>query len=173
MDPARNEPEPHGGYDPATGLLDHRGLGERLDTAIALARRLGAEVTLLLVDIAPHADEGATDAPPAPWRSVAAEVTAAVRDHDLVARTRANEFAVVLQASEAAAAVVIAERLLADLARALSSAGARPVAPIGVGIATYPQDAEDVAGLFRGASVALARARERGGGAVAYAADPG
>ena len=173
MDTAPNEPERHACHDAATGLLNHRGLGERLDTAVALARRIDAEVTLLLIDIAPGASEGAVDSAPAPWRSVGAELTAAVRDHDLVARTGTTEFAVVLQASEAAVAVAVAERLLAGLARLLSSAGAQPAPSIGVGVATFPHDAEDVAGLWRGASVALARARERGGGAVAYAADPG
>jgi len=171
VDSARNESERYACHDAATGLLNRRGLGERLDTAVALARRIDLEVTLLLIDIAPHACEGAADSAPASWRVVAGELTAAVRDHDLVARTGATEFAVVLQASTGADAVTIAERLLAGVARAVSSADARPAPPVCVGGATFPHDAEDVAGLYRGASVALARARERGGGAVAYAAD--
>ena len=173
MDPARNEPERHAFHDASTGLLNHRGLSERLDTAVALARRVDFEVTLLLIDIAPGANEAATESTPAPWRAVAAELTAAVRDHDLVARTGTTEFAVVLQASEGGVAVAVAERLLAGLARLLSSAGARPAPPVSVGAATFPGDAEDVVGLWRGATVALARARERGGGAVAYAAATG
>jgi diguanylate cyclase (GGDEF)-like protein len=173
MDSARNEPERHACHDAATGLLNLRGVGERLDTAVALARRIDLEVTLLLIDVAPRASEGGMELAPAPWRSVAAELTAAVRDHDLVARTGATEFAVVLQASTAAHAVAIAERLLVGLARAFSSADARPAPTVCVGVATFPHDAEDVAGLWRGASVALASARERSGGAVAYAADHG
>ena len=107
MDPAPNESERHACHDAATGLLNHRGLGERLDTAVALARRIDAEVTLLLIDIAPRANEGAVESAATPWCSVAAELTAAVRDHDLVARTGANEFAGVLQASEATVAVAV------------------------------------------------------------------
>jgi len=169
MDSALNEPERHACHDAATGLLNRRGLGERLDTAVALARRIDLEVTLLLIDVAPHVREGAAGLAPASWRAVADELTAAVRDHDLVAHTGATEFAVVLQASTAVAAVAVAERLLAGLTRALSSADG----PVCLGGATFPHDAEDVAGLFRGASIALARARERGSGAVAYAADRG
>jgi diguanylate cyclase (GGDEF)-like protein len=172
MDSARNELERHACHDAATGLLNQRALGERLDTAVALARRIDAEVTLLLIDISPRASEDAVASALVPWRSVAAELTAAVRDHDMVARIGTNEFAVVLQASEAAVALAVAERLVAGLARLLSSAGERAAPTIGVGLATFPHDAEDVAGLWRGASVALARARKRGG-AVAYAADPG
>jgi len=173
MDSARNEPERHACHDAATGLLNRRGLGERLDTAVALARRIDLEVTLLLIDVAPHVGEGAADLAPASWRAVAGELTAAVRDHDLVARTGATEFAVVLQASTAVDAVAIAERLLAGLTRAFTSADARTAPPVCLGGATFPHDAEDVAGLLRGASVALARARDRGSGAVAYAADRG
>jgi diguanylate cyclase (GGDEF)-like protein len=167
---ARAELERLACHDGETGLLNHRGLGERLDTAVALARRVDAEVTLLLIDAEVEAGPAAA---PVPWRAVAAELTAAVREHDLVARIGASEFAVVLQASEAEAAVTVAGRLSRSLARLLAPPGARPGPSVSVGIATYPRDAEDVAGLWRGASVALVRARERGSGVVAFAAGPG
>jgi diguanylate cyclase (GGDEF)-like protein len=176
MDSERNELERRGGHDVATGLLDHQGLAERLDTAVALARRMEREVTLLLIDVAPlegnvaPLEGGVAGHDPAAWRRVAAELTAAVRDHDLVARMGTSEFAVVLQASEAGVAVAIAERLLGDLKRLFAGSVARRRPAVSVGIATYPRDAEDVAALLRGASIALARARERGGGALAYAA---
>jgi diguanylate cyclase (GGDEF)-like protein len=157
-------------HDGETGLLNRRGLGERLDTAVALARRVDAGVTLLLIDVGVEPGEDGLGANQVTWRAVAAELTAAVREHDLVARTGATEFAVVLQASDADVAVAIAERLSAGLARLLVARGGRAAPSIGVGVATYPRDAEDVVGLWRGATVALARARERGGGAVAYAA---
>jgi diguanylate cyclase (GGDEF)-like protein len=170
---ARAELERLACHDGETGLLNHRGLGERLDTAVALARRVDAEITLLLFAVVVEPGEDGLGATQEAWRAVAAELTAAVREHDLVARTGATEFTVVLQASESDVAVAIAERLSAGLARLLVATGGRPKPSIGVGVATYPRDAEDVAGLWRGASVALARAREGGGGVFAYAAATG
>lgn len=166
------------GHDPLTGALNHRGLVERLQTALALARRQDAPVALVALALQP--DEAAAGDRPGPPRAAPAagdagvaaaavrELLAAVRDHDLVARLGPEEFVVVLQMCEEARALVVAARLLAELERVAGAAS--PVTwRAAAGVAAYPDDAEDVAGLLQAASVALARARAAGGGALAYA----
>ena len=106
------------GHDLATGALNHRGLVERLQTALALARRMETHLALVALALRAH-DRGGTE--PDGESDLAAatvrELRAAVREHDLVARLARDEFVVVLQVCEEGRARVVAARLLADLER--------------------------------------------------------
>ena len=160
------------GHDLATGALNHRGLVERLQTALALARRMETHVALVALALRAH-DRGGTE--PDGESDLAAatvrELRAAVREHDLVARLARDEFVVVLQVCEEGRALVVAARLLADLER-VAARGRADEWRAAAGVAVYPDDAEDVADLLRAASVALGRARAAGGGALAYGGQP-
>jgi diguanylate cyclase len=173
---ARAEVERLATHDVLTGALNRRGLTERLTTALSLARRSGGTLTVTLLDLDDFADLnerfGLTVGDEA-LRAVARRLMGAVRDHDLVARTGGDEFAVVLQATDEASAVVVAARLLADLARVHRVGGFPLELRASAGVATFPRDAEDLTSLLRAADVALARARAAGGGAMAYVPDPG
>jgi diguanylate cyclase len=173
---ARREIERLTTHDGLTGVLNRRGLTDRLSAALALARRSGATVTVTLLDLDGFRDVnerfGHALGDEA-LRVVAHRLREAVREHDLVARTGGDEFAVVLQATEEAAAVVVAARLLADLARVHLVAGLRLELRASAGVATFPRDAEDLTGLLWAADVALARARAAGGGAMAYVPEAG
>ena len=173
---ARTEVERLTTHDGLTGVLNRRGLTEGLTTALALARRSGATVTVTLLDLDGFRDVnerfGHALGDEA-LRVVAHRLREAVRDHDLVARTGGDEFAVVLQATDEASAVIVAARLLADLARVHRVGGFRLELRASAGVATFPRDAEDLTGLLWAADVALARARSAGGGAMAYVPEPG
>jgi diguanylate cyclase len=162
-------------HDALTGVLNRRGLAERLSMALALARRSATTVTVTLLDLDDFRDVnerfGHALGDEA-LRVVAHRLREAVRDHDLVARTGGDEFAVVLQATEEAAAVVVAARLLADLAGVHVVQGYRVELRASAGVATFPRDAEDLTGLLWAADVALERARAAGGGAMAYVPEP-
>jgi diguanylate cyclase (GGDEF)-like protein len=172
---ARAEIERLATHDVLTGALNRRGLTERLATALSLARRSGATLTVTLLDLDDFADLnerfGLAVGDEA-LRAVARRLLGAVREHDLVARTGGDEFAVVLQATDEASAVIVAARLLADLARVHRIGGFALELRASAGVATFPRDAEDLTGLLRAADVALARAQAAGGGAMAYVPDP-
>jgi diguanylate cyclase len=172
---ARAEIERLATHDVLTGALNRRGLTERLATALSLARRSGGTLTVTLLDLDDFADLnerfGLAVGDEA-LRAVARRLLSAVRDHDLVARTGGDEFAVVLQATDEASAVIVAARLLADLARVHRVGGFPLELRASAGVATFPRDAEDLTGLLRAADVALARAQAAGGGAMAYVPDP-
>lgn len=162
-------------HDVLTGALNHRGLTERLATALSLARRSGGTLTVTLLDLDDFAnlnERFGLAVGDEALRAVARRLQSAVRDHDLVARTGGDEFAVVLQATDEASAVIVAARLLADLARVHRVGGFSLDLRASAGVATFPRDAEDLTSLLRAADVALARARAAGGGAMAYVPDP-
>ena len=164
--------------DPLTGLLNRRALHERLDAALALARR--TEHTLALgviefVGLSSVAERHGASLADALLLQAAHALEGSVRDHDLVARTGDASFALAWQVIDAGGVPVAAQRALAGLAGPFHLAD--PVAPrmleldvhACLGYALYPHDAEDLAGLLRAADVAAQRARELGEGVVAFA----
>jgi diguanylate cyclase (GGDEF)-like protein len=84
---------------------------------------------------------------------------------DTVARYGGDGFVLV---APGAAGAVVARRVLDGVARLDPVAGQH--VSVSVGIARYPDDADDADGLMTAAAAALARARERGRGQIAEAA---
>ena len=146
--------------DPLTGLPDRRRVGERVETALWDARAGGTALAVLLVDI---------DAVPTingTWGHAAGEdlictavdrMRARVRRADLLGRLGGHEFVVGLLGLDRATARAEACRVANDLVETVR----RPIrlgdtdVPIGlrVGVAVYPEDGEDFAGLLRAADL--------------------
>lgn len=187
LEHARAAPATAGGGDPHTGLPGRRVLHERLEAALALARRTGHGVALGLLELEGVAGEVdvRSSADEALWR-LAASLAGSARDHDVVARIGDDAFALVWQALEAGSAQAVAERTHdvvtrvqggeSDDARdAAGQSGApmdetatSPGVIASLGLACFPDDAEDALGLLRAADLAMYRAKRAGGGVVRY-----
>jgi diguanylate cyclase (GGDEF)-like protein len=132
--------------DELTGTLNRRGFEARAADELARARRTGAEVGLVLLDLDAFKTVNDTlghQAGDELLRWVGATLIAELREHDAVGRVGGDEFAVLVTSGAAPAAVA---RLRAQLAhRAVASAGA----------ATFPHDGEDYAALYRTADARL------------------
>jgi diguanylate cyclase (GGDEF)-like protein len=163
--------------DALTGLANRRTLHERLDGALALARRTGHGVALAVVDLSGFAgvnERHGVWVGDAVLLQVASALEGAARDHDLVARVGDDAFACVWQAVSENGAMVAAQRVERHVARTYNVVD--PVAPgslevelgASVGVAIFPHDAEDAAGLLRAADVALDRAKRVGGGIMRF-----
>jgi len=163
--------------DALTGLANRRTLHERLDGALALARRTGHGVALAVVDLSGFAgvnERHGVWVGDAVLLQVASALEGAARDHDLVARVGDDAFACVWQAVSENGAMVAAQRVERHVARTYSVVD--PAAPgslevelgASVGVAVFPRDAEDAAGLLRAADVALDRAKRAGGGIMRF-----
>jgi diguanylate cyclase (GGDEF)-like protein len=100
--------------DPLTGVLNRRGISEVLQTAVAAARRAGAPLSILAIDVDRFKalnDTYGHQAGDTVLRHVARSLSDAVRTADHVGRYGGDEFLVVLVETEATAAEALAARL--------------------------------------------------------------
>ena len=159
-------------HDALTGLPNRRFFGEWLGYAIAHARREVRHVGLLFIDV-----EGTRTVDELHGREVADLLLLEVarrfretaREGDVLARIGANEFALAIpDVGDPREVAPLAQRLrdsLTDPARP-------PLAdtPIGasVGVAFYPDDADDPAGVMAAADAAMYAAKGAGKNRVAF-----
>jgi diguanylate cyclase (GGDEF)-like protein len=158
-------------HDLATGLPNERLFADRLNQAMAQARRAQRPMSVLLIDLDPilegyeRAHAGAGDE----WIvELAARLKETCRGADTFARLGPTRLAVIQPDGSAASGSALAERLLTAVKAPLRSAagGLQVSACIGIAVAVGGQT--DAAEILRQAQVALARARELDGGQACF-----
>ncbi len=155
--------------DVLTGLANRRHFYEALQKAISLARRHGAPLSLVSLDLDGLKrvnDSAGHEAGDEVLASFAALLAALCRAEDLPARLGGDEFSVLLPSMELAGALGLAERLLAAV-RACAALEQRGVT-VSAGVAQWTPD-ELLDELLRRADEALYAAKRGGGDAVAGA----
>jgi diguanylate cyclase (GGDEF)-like protein/PAS domain S-box-containing protein len=155
-------------HDPLTGLPNRRLFFARTHGALARARRIGQPLALLFIDLdgfKPVNDRLGHDAGDQVLRVTAERLTGCLRASDLVARIGGDEFTVLL---EGAGSVADVERIADKLIHAVSAeiTLGRQTLSVGasIGIALFPQDADDAQDLLKAADDALYRAKHAGRG---------
>lgn len=159
-------------HDPLTGLPNRRFFSEWLSFAIANARRDRAHVGVLFIDVggcAAVAELHGGQAAEALLVEVARRFRATAREGEVFARLGASEFALATaNADDTRELSVIAQRLR----DALNDPAQAPLAdtPIGmsIGVALFPEDADDSAGVIAAANAAMFAARRAGRNHVAF-----
>ncbi len=156
-------------HDVTTGLPNRLVLAERIDQAVATHGRAPeqgfAVLTLGLHDFKIVSDMFGYAAADAVLRSVAARLTDAVREVDVVVRLGADEF-VVLQVGVGCPdeASELAARLLHGMAALYRVEGREMAIGVSLGIALAPIDGLECDLLLRHADLALTRAKAEGRG---------
>jgi diguanylate cyclase (GGDEF)-like protein len=156
--------------DPLTGLANERTVGRMLELELARAGRQGSRVSLAIFDVDDfHATnrEGGHDAGDDVLRRVASVLAESVRLVDTVGRIGGDEFVLIAPGS---AGTLVAQRILDGIA-ALPAVAGRPIT-VSAGVAHFPVDGTDAAGLIAAATEGLARARAEGRGTVASGIAP-
>lgn len=132
-------------FDALTGLANRRQFEERLQQAVARARRLGLPVALMLLDLddfkAINNGHG-HPAGDAALKASAERITGCVYDVDLVARLGGDEFAVLVEyADDVRAVAVIARKIVAAMEAPIDVGGASVTtsASIGIGFSRAPE----------------------------------
>lgn len=132
-------------FDALTGLANRRQFEERLQQAVARARRLGLPVALMLLDLDDFKainDGHGHPAGDAALKAFAERITGCVYDVDLVARLGGDEFAVLVEyADDVRAVAVIARKILAAMEAPIDVGGASVTtsASIGIGFSRAPE----------------------------------
>jgi diguanylate cyclase (GGDEF)-like protein len=152
--------------DGLTGLENHRRFQEKLDLAIARARREGRPLALLLADIDHFKTVNDTYGHPVGdlvLKRVASVLSTSAREIDTVARYGGEEFALVLEGTDIEGAMKNAERIRAEVEKQLFTCDTGKFrVTLSLGIAVYPADAEQKHALIEDADQALYQAKRRG-----------
>jgi diguanylate cyclase (GGDEF)-like protein len=158
-------------HDALTGLPNRVLLNERLELAVARARR-GEIVAIHLFDLDLFKNVNDTFGHAAGdklLKTVADRLRALVRDTDTIARTGGDEFAIVqLDLEQAADATMLAERIIEGIGEPYEIDGHQVVVGTSVGIAVGPTDGVDSDQLMRNADLAMYRAKSEGRGTYRF-----
>jgi diguanylate cyclase (GGDEF)-like protein/PAS domain S-box-containing protein len=172
LDEERAEHEHRALHDPLTGLPNRALLRERLERALARARRHGWPVMVMFIDLDRFKlinDSLGHDGGDRLLRSVAERLARCARQEDTVARLGGDEFTILLESGASARdAAGVAQRLLDEIARP-HRFGTRELHVTGsVGIGTFPDDGEEPDALLRAADVAMYEAKAAGGNTLRF-----
>jgi diguanylate cyclase (GGDEF)-like protein/PAS domain S-box-containing protein len=158
-------------HDALTGLPNQFLLAERLAQALEGARASGTSVALLVLDLdlkemndtfGHHAGDRLLE-------QVGPRLQAQLSDHDLVARLRADEFAMLLPGADPAMASAAASRVLEELGRPFEVEGQLLDVAASIGGAAFPHDGDTAETILRRADIALFVAKRSRGTSVSYA----
>lgn len=152
-------------HDALTGLLNRRSFAELGERELARARRTGAAIAALMLDIDHFKHVNDTFGHPAGDRvlaDLAAGLKRWLRAGDLVSRYGGEEFCLMLPSTGAADALAVAERIRAGVAA--SPMGALPTAvTVSIGVAAFNGlHAVDLAAIIACADEALYQAKRDG-----------
>jgi diguanylate cyclase (GGDEF)-like protein len=151
-------------HDPLTGLLNHRGLHDALQAALAAAAKGRDKLAVVVLDI-DHFEAlnaaGGHEAGDEALRTAARVLRQELEPGDVCGRTGGDEFLLALPRADAWRAERVVERLRRAVAGAPVARGTRRIS-FSAGIAEFPRDAETQAGHTRLAGGALYRAKRSG-----------
>jgi diguanylate cyclase (GGDEF)-like protein/PAS domain S-box-containing protein len=154
-------------HDPLTGLPNRKLLSDRLELALAQARRSQRGMAVLFLDLDGfkavndgwgHAQGDAL------LRDVAGRLAGALRTGDTVARIGGDEFTVLIpELPHEEGAAEVSRKILRELQRTFRLGSSECRVTASIGIAIYPRDGGDADALLRNADAAMYRAKLAGG----------
>lgn len=157
--------------DGLTGLPNRAMFNEQLDQAVKMARRSGAALAVMMLDMDRFKAINDTLGHPVGdqvLREVGLRVREALRESDVVARLGGDEFAMLLPTGEMERAPAVAMKVLKALETPLAIDGQSMDVAASIGIALYPAHGDDAASLLRAADVAMYTAKRNKGGFAIY-----
>ena len=159
-------------HDPLTGLPNRLLFDLRCGQAIATARQHKKNLALLFFDLDHFKninDSYGHQVGDSVLRCVAARLTMALKDHNLIARLGGDEFCVLIeQVAQEQEAAAVAESILHMLAVPLECEQHEFFLSASIGICLYPRDGDDEVRLLRNADTAMYRAKAAGRGGYRF-----
>lgn len=152
--------------DPLTNTPNRTLMLDRIESAIALARRYATRIAVLFIDVDNFKQINDTlghAMGDTALQLVAQRLEGVVRNTDTVSRHSGDEFLVLLaEVGQVQDVIAIAEKMLAAVNEAAQTHQHLKIS-ISIGIAVFPEDGADPAGLISCADAAMYRAKKRGG----------
>ncbi|MBC7944481.1 MAG: diguanylate cyclase [Burkholderiales bacterium] len=159
-------------HDALTGLANRILLDDRLQIAIARARRNSSLVAALLIDLDHFKQINDTlghDIGDGLLTEVAERLRAATRAGDTVARLSGDEFVIILADLKSAAdAAQVAEKIIDILTLPIIVAGKTVQTSPSIGISLFPTNGSDTKTLLKRADIAMYRAKRMGRNAFCF-----
>ncbi len=154
-------------HDSLTGLLNRRAFLDRLEHALAQARRSQGRLALLYIDLdhfKPINDQFGHAAGDALLEGLARRLQHLVRESDTVARLGGDEFVLLIEqgAADDGALQGVAHKVLAALREPVRFQGQELVCGGSIGIARFPHDGPTAGELLAAADQAMYRAKTEG-----------
>ncbi len=153
-------------HDPLTGLPNRAMFLESLERAVHKARRRSARFSLLFVDLDRFKEVNDTmghTAGDTLLKAVAGRLVGAVRQSDLVARLGGDEFVVLIEEHGGPEEVmIVAQKVLAMVEQPVPIDWREATVSASIGIASFPEDAEDAETMLKNADTAMYQSKERG-----------
>ena len=153
-------------HDGLTGLPNRSMFSKLLNQGITEARRYERNLAVAFLDMDRFKqinDSLGHEAGDQLLKEVAARLLTCVRESDTVARLGGDEFVVLLpQIGRDVDAAVVAEKILAVVAKPFILIGQEFRVTVSIGISSYPEDGLDELTLTKNADIAMYQAKERG-----------
>ena len=153
-------------YDVLTDLPNRAMFYERLEHALKQARRKDTSVGVLLIDLDRFKNVNDTlghQLGDLLLQQTARRLEDCVRDSDTAARPGGDEFMIMLpDIAEAEDAAKVAEKIVSQLSERYVLEGQEAFIGASIGIAIFPDDADDLSTMLKNADLAMYQAKEAG-----------
>jgi diguanylate cyclase (GGDEF)-like protein len=162
-------------YDALTELPHRALLQDRLDTALAGARRRGEKVALLFLDLDRFKainDSFGHSFGDCVLKEIARRLKECTREHNTVARVGGDEFLILLSnVKDAADAAIAAERVFEAINAGFTVQGRSLSVGCSVGVSIFPEHGADGETLIRNADAAMYSVKDSGRNSVRFFTD--
>ena len=159
-------------HDPLTGLPNRALFLDRLNQAIARARRYEERIAVMFLDLDDFKlinDSLGHTAGDSVLKEVARRLAGCLRGQDTAARAGGDEFILFLPgAGDASAVARVSAKILEAIAVPIELDGQSLLLSSSVGISMFPDDGMDVETLLRSADISMYRAKEKGAGTFEF-----
>lgn len=154
-------------HDPLTGLHNRRYFNDMLEYEVGRSGRHKHEFTVLMLDMDDFKDVNDTYGHPcgdAVLQRMAETMRNSIRKGDLATRIGGDEFAIILTETGKNGAFAVAEKLRAELRDTAFEGpdGKSFHITTSIGLATYPEDAQNISDLMASVDMGLYRAKGMG-----------
>jgi diguanylate cyclase (GGDEF)-like protein len=152
--------------DPLTGLYNRRQLEESLHREVLRARRIGAAVGVMAIDVDHFKRVNDTlghEVGDSALRGIAAELASCVREEDIACRAGGEEFVIILPGTGKTALRSRAEAVRSTIEQARIQAGEGTLKlTVSIGLASFPSYGDNGQAVLRAADIALYKAKAAG-----------